>query len=343
MSDASLSLLFPLLRAQQAPALWAVDEHAAGVALPAPNPQVTVVSNRFDVATALQGACWSAQFSDFDFAALPDGSLDALFLRLAKEKPVNHHVINEAARLLVPGGRLYLAGTKQQGLKTYAKHAAERLGVGAGVKKHGNDYLAVIGRGSRLGVPLDDRDYAALRPAVTDGDLTFHTKPGLYGWDQVDEGSALLVQHLSQFVSAPPQSVFDLGCGYGYLSLHAWRQWRPQRIVATDNNAAALLACRRNFDVQGIAGEVLAGDCADGIDGGFELVLCNPPFHQGFGVERDLTERFVAAARRLVARGGTVAFVTNAFLPIERVAQGHFGRVEPVAATTRFKLTRMRP
>ncbi|PKM46661.1 MAG: rRNA methyltransferase [Gammaproteobacteria bacterium HGW-Gammaproteobacteria-1] len=338
--DGALALLFPLVHAQRAPALWVLGEHGGGAGMPLPNTAVAVLSNRVDVSDGMRAAGWAARFSDFDFAPWPAASLDAVFFRLAKEKPVVHHVINAAAELLAPGGRLLLSGAKQQGIKTYARNAAARLGGTLELKKLGHQYLAVVQRGAAVGAALEERDYSRLRPAIEDGSLHYLTKPGLYGWDQVDAGSALLVAHLP---SCTPARVCDLGCGYGYLSVQAWLKLRPQQVVACDNNAAAVLACRANFAAHGIAGEVLAADCGDGIGDAFDLVLCNPPFHQGFGVEHDLTERFVAAARRLTARGGQAVFVTNAFLPIEKVARRHYARVVTLADDGRFRVTQLLP
>lgn len=338
--DGALALLFPLIRAQQAPALWVLDEHGAGSGLAVPNPAVAVLSNRVDVATEMTAAGWAARFSDFDLAPWPPGGLEAIFFRIAKEKPVVHHIINAAAERLAPGGRLVLSGGKQQGVKTYAGNAAARLGGTLEFRKMGSEYLAVIRRGETPGAPLDDRDYAVLRPVVRDGALEFLSKPGLYGWDKVDAGSALL---LAQLPEATPERVCDLGCGYGFLSVHAWRRLHPRQVVASDNNAAALLACRANFAAHAIRGEVVATDCGEGIEGVFDLVLCNPPFHQGFGVERDLTERFVAAARRLTAPHGQALFVTNAFLPIEKLARHHYAQVVTLANDGRFRVTRLLP
>lgn len=338
--DGALSLLFPHIRAQSAPALWVLDEHGGGPGMPAPNSQVAVLSNRVDVSEEMRRTGWGAAFSDFDLAPWPAGSLDAIFFRVAKEKPVVHHIINAAAERLAPGGRLLLSGGKQQGIKTYARHAGERLGGPLDFRKMGTEYLAVIRRGERPGTALDDRDYATLRPAISGGALNYLTKPGLYGWDKVDAGSALLVAHLPE---CTPQQVLDLGCGYGYLSLQVWHRLRPQRIVASDNNAAALLACRANFAAQAIVGEVIAADCGDGIEGVFDLVLCNPPFHQGFGIERGLTERFIASARRLTVAGGQALFVTNAFLPLEQVARRHYAQVITLVDDGRFRVTRLLP
>jgi len=342
--DPALALLLPQIRAQRAPALWVLDEHGAGGNSGVVNEAVTIVSNRFDVAGEMERAGWSTRFSDFDFSAWADGSLEAIFLRLAKEKPVVHHIVNAAARLLAPGGRLLLSGGKQQGIKSYARGAAQRLGGAVSVAKHGAVYLAAVRRGEGVvGPPLDDRDYDRLRPVAEQDGVVFLSKPGLYGWDKIDAGSALLVDYLAGQGGAAPASVCDLGCGYGYLALHAQRLYRPARLLATDNNAAALAACRENLRRAAAAAEVVAADCAAGINERFALVLCNPPFHQGFEVERDLTERFAAAARRLCADGGVALFVTNAFIPIERAAAPHFARVEAVAGDGRYKILRLTP
>ena len=343
-ADSVLALLLPLIAAQRAPALWVLDEHGVGAETIAPNSAVAVLSNRVDVAQAMGAAGWGAHFSDFDFSPWPEQGLDAVFLRLAKERPVVPHVVNAAAERLAPGGRLLLSGGKQQGIKSYAQHAARCLGGELHYKKTGAAYLAVITRGSATAAPLDDKRYPLLRPVVREDDLVFFSKPGLYGWDKVDEGSALLVRHLAALTGTrTPRSVCDLGCGYGYLAVHAQRLFAPRRIVASDNNAAAVAACARNMVAQGAVAEVRAADCGGGIDERFDLVLCNPPFHQGFGVERDLSERFVAAARRLTANDGMALFVTNAFIPIERIARAHFRDVTSVVENGRFKLVGMVP
>ena len=134
--------------------------------------------------------------------------------------------------------------------------------------------------------------------------------------------------------------MLDLGCGYGFLSVNA-HQKGVDSILATDNNAAAVIACQQNFDRLGIKGAVVADDCAANQDERFDLVLCNPPFHQGFSVEGELTDRFLARAARLTARNGMALFVTNMFIPLERKAKGVFAGVDTFADNGSFKLVRL--
>src|SRR5690606_9948663 len=80
--------------------------------------------------------------------------------------------------------------------------------------------------------------------------LTIHSKPGLFGWNKIDQGSEFLIQSLPAMLGTmprPPASLLDLGCGYGYLTLMT-KDLPLQGRVLTDNNAAALFTARHNCD-----------------------------------------------------------------------------------------------
>jgi len=336
--DNTLTLLLNKIQNETENSLWIADEHAASLEHCRANPLVSVVSNRFDVAENLSKQGWQSHFSDLDFDNIKDASLSRLYFRLSKEKPLAHHIFNQAARLLKPGGELIITGGKQQGIKNYAKNAAQSLAGKAQIKIHGNDYLATITRGKQPASPLDDKNYSSLRVTQHyNGDEVF-SKPGQFGWDKLDQGSHLLAEQLKQLAINTPETILDLGCGYGFLSLAAHQQWPAASIDATDNNAAALLSCRENFIRQGIQGEVIAANCAENIHKRYALILCNPPFHQGFAVEQSLTERFIASAKRLCQPNGSALFVVNAFIPLENIACNYFNQVQLLRNDGHFKL-----
>ncbi|MFA5496490.1 MAG: methyltransferase [Porticoccaceae bacterium] len=343
------ALLLPPLVEAGSRGLLVADENCVDF----PFAQLTsaaVLSNRRDIADAALRAGCDSHFSDFDFTPWQPGDLELIAAPLAKEKAVVHHIANSAAALLAPGGRLILAGGKQEGIKTFAKTLAARLGGDARLEKHGTRYLLTLHRGPQPGPPLDDRDYPTLRPVLELDGSPVLSKPGLFGWDRIDAGSALLAEQLPAFFNnekqaastAPPRTLLDLGCGYGYLSLMAAR-CGDFRITATDNCAAALLACERNLVAHGIDGEVIASDAGDTLDGPFDTLLCNPPFHQGFQNDRRLTDKFIAAARRLLHPRGRALFVVNNFVPLEGLAAGMFGRVQVMVNNGRFKVIVLGP
>jgi 16S rRNA (guanine1207-N2)-methyltransferase len=80
--------------------------------------------------------------------------------------------------------------------------------------------------------------------------------------------------------------------------------------------------------------------------GPFNLILCNPPFHQGFSVESALTDKFLNSTQRLLAKKGTAYFVVNAFIPLESKAERVFAKhpsatIAVVANNKQFKVIRI--
>lgn len=297
-----------------------------------------VLSNRWDLCVAARDRGLDVRFSDFELPTTADLALIAC--RIPKERAVVRHLVNRAWRALAPGGRLLLWGGKQTGIKTHGKEAAFAFGCEPEVRKLGSDYLAVATRTGATPHSLDDADYEALRPLLEYGGQALYTKPGLFGWDQIDPGSALLAAQLPHILAdAPtPRTLLDLGCGYGYLAVAAHAHGAGA-ITATDTCAAALLACAKNFAAHGIAGEVVPSDCADGIAEHFDLVLCNPPFHRGFAADQELCARFFRAAANHLHRAGQALFVTHRVVPAATLAQEAFRSCEQIAATSSFQVT----
>ena len=150
-----------------------------------------------------------------------------------------------------------------------------------------------------------------------------------------------LIDHLPQFLGQyknAPQSLLDLGCGYGYIAYSA-SQFGFNRILATDNNAAALSAVQENLkSLKDIEWDVLATDAGDKIDEQFDTILCNPPFHSGFSVDDQLANKFLSQTKRLLNRSGQALFVVNTFIPLEHKAKAYFEQVDVMANNGSFKL-----
>ncbi|MDQ2075509.1 methyltransferase [Marinimicrobium sp. ABcell2] len=324
--------------------LWCSDEHWFDL-LPATadwTAKPRVITNRYDVFAQAQALNLACEFSDFDFSAHADQSVPRVFYRISKEKPLVHHIINEAKRVLVPGGELFLCGQKNEGIKTYADKAAQLFGCSKNLKKIGPAYAAILERKTDQGQPLDDNDYTRERPIIEQDDLRVFSKPGLFGWDKVDQGSEYLVSKLPDALSAlteAPRSLLDLGCGYGYLALMT-RDLPMTRRVLTDNNAAAVALAEVNCRENHLDAEVIAADCGDHLQERFDVVLCNPPFHQGFSVSGELTQRFLKATQRLLSPSGVAIFVVNAFIPLENLAAERF-RVKTLGNNGRFKVIQL--
>ena len=361
MNDLALNLLLEkILSDRENPEesecnLWILDENLApsDITQGAAKSKIplTLICNRLDLQQQLKTNKVTSTFSDFDFSGFEDNSVDRIFYRVSKEKTVVHHIINQAFRVLKPGGTLAIAGYKNEGAKTYIDKASKLFNGAISKFKGGqSSHFAVISKGSTShGEMLDDKDYAHTRSINTrsnDRDFSFISKPGQFGWNKADKGSELLIQLLPEVIRkrhTPAETMLDLGCGYGYLSLmtasiDGLEMLDLQQITATDNNAAAILSCEENLKTTGKNYNVIADNCAHGIRGRFDLVLCNPPFHQGFAVDNDLTRMFLEQAHKRLHAKGDAVFVVNQFIPLERKAQDLFGKITLLAEDNGFKV-----
>ncbi|HET8709785.1 MAG TPA: methyltransferase, partial [Spongiibacteraceae bacterium] len=336
--DTATHLLLHHLRDLQSPTLWLADEQIDRTVIAAApvRTDLFVLGNRCDVIAAMQARGIAATLSDYDLAAAPAFAQAAF--RVAKEKALVHHVINAALEKLPVGGALALSGYKGDGTKTYIEKAAARAGGETHIERDGGALLGIVTRGDALGEPLDDQDYAVPRLLTLAEDFVVWSKPGIFGWKKIDEGTAFLCEHLSHVWLQPPQRVLDLGCGYGYLTIRAASAWPSATFVAIDNNIAATQICARNMAERNIVGRAACCDCGDTLNESFDAILCNPPFHQGFAHEDALTEKFLRQTQRLLQRGGRALFVVNQFIGIEKIAESLFRSVAVIARTRSFKL-----
>ena len=89
---------------------------------------------------------------------------------------------------------------------------------------------------------------------------------------------AAAVEHFSG--TGGPARILDLGTGPGTLLLAALDEWPGATGVGIDASPVALSYARLNAERLGLAGRATfqIGDWAEGLEGRFDLILCNPPY-----------------------------------------------------------------
>jgi 16S rRNA (guanine1207-N2)-methyltransferase len=326
--------------------LWVMDENPAldEILKLNGNQSIEVISNRYDTSEQMSRLGIKTHLSDFDFSELPQ--YQRIVYRISKEKMLTHHVINQCLRHLTADGTFFMIGGKTDGMKSITKQAAEVYEQDVAARKFGNAYLGQFTRPQQAIVEqksLPSANYTELR-LIKNPLMNFYSKPGVFGWEKVDKGSQLLVSCLPPVIQYMKgvQSVLDLGCGWGYLML-ATKDVDIAVRVATDNNAAAIDAASKNFSAAGLNVECVLDDCASQIKQRYDLILCNPPFHQGFQVSDALTEKFLKTATRLSRRSTRVIFVVNQFIPLAKLAEAYFKESRLLAASDGFNVFELRP
>jgi 16S rRNA (guanine1207-N2)-methyltransferase len=181
-------------------------------------------------------------------------------------------------------------------------------------------------------------EWAALDAPRPIADGRFLSRPGLFAWDRIDDASALLAAYLPGDLSG---RAADLGAGYGYLSAELLAgNPRINTLDVYEAEARALSVAQVNLAEA--AKRVDIGfhwhDVATGLLARYDVVVSNPPFHQGRADQPDLGKAFIVAAARALNPGGRLWLVANRHLPYEAVLAGHFATVRAVAVQDGFKV-----
>jgi release factor glutamine methyltransferase len=113
------------------------------------------------------------------------------------------------------------------------------------------------------------------------------------------DSETLIEAALAHFGEAAPATILDLGTGPGTLLLAALDQWPGAKGLGVDSSPTALDYGRRNAERLGLAdrAEFRGGDWAEGLEGRFDLILCNPPYVEvGADLPRDVSQWEPASA-----------------------------------------------
>ncbi|EOI5758575.1 16S rRNA (guanine(1207)-N(2))-methyltransferase RsmC [Cronobacter turicensis] len=168
-------------------------------------------------------------------------------------------------------------------------------------------------------------------------ELTIKTLPGVFSRDGLDVGSDLLLSTLSPHTKG---KVLDVGCGTGVLAAALASHSPKVRLTLCDVSAPAVEASRATLAANGFEGEVIASNVFSEIKGRFDMIISNPPFHDGMETTFEAAQTLIRSAVRHLNIGGELRIVANAFLPYPNVLDETFGNHEVLAQTGRFKVYR---
>ncbi|HLN23047.1 MAG TPA: methyltransferase [Patescibacteria group bacterium] len=268
--------------------------------------------------------------------ALSDDGFDVGLCLLSKHKAENLANLGRAWQMLRPGGLLVCSGATDIGAASIARTlAATGVEIGSLSKAH----CKVFWTHRTAETP------AALTAWTEAGRLQWlaepgiFSQPGLYNWDSVDPGSALLAEHWPADLGG---RVADLGAGWGYLSARLLETGHP--VTALDLYEAdgrALEAAQANLARLATTAAVDFHwyDVTAGLPAArYDWVVMNPPFHHGKATDIDLGRTFITAAAGALAPGGRMIMVANRQLPYEPLIQASFAGWRTLIETPRYKV-----
>ena len=258
---------------------------------------------------------------------------DGALVLCGKHKGVNEDRVAEALMRVKAGGTVVVAGGKEDGILPLRKQL-DRLGLEleSTPKYHG---VAVWFR-----VPADtDIQVAALAAKSVMVEGRFETRSGLFSHTHADEGSELLASRLPKDFNG---NAADFGAGWGYLSVMlADAAPRTNRIDLFEASHEALEHAKRNLakNCPALTTRFFWQDLAnEPPKEKYDLVIMNPPFHEGHAAEPSIGAAMIKAAAESLRGGGDLLLVANRGLPYEPVLGAHFKQHGEVCRNARFKV-----
>lgn len=265
-----------------------------------------------------------------DLADLPPGSLDAITIAAPPGTLERRRILALAIRALRPGGSLVALAPKAKGGQRLGREIAEFGGAPGETSRRHHRILEALRPEAPTG----------LDAAIEAGDLRLDetlglwTQPGIFAFDRIDPGSALLVEELPKLSGHGA----DLGCGLGILARAVLASPKVGALHLVDIDRRAVEAARRN--VADPRATIRWGDAlaADAVPAGLDFVVMNPPFHDDGVEDRALGQGFIKRAHAALRPGGFLHMTANRHLPYEAILSGHFKTVAVKAERGGYKI-----
>ena len=265
---------------------------------------------------------------------LADASLARMTILAPPGTLERRYVLAQALRALTVGGELIALAPKTQG---GARLARELQTFGCEVNETARRHHRIC-RCRRPDAPQGlDEAIAAGGPKFVPA-LDLWSQPGVFSWDRLDPGSALLLAQ----PWAPEGAGADLGCGVGVLARAALASSAVIRLALIDIDRRAIDAARRN--IADARASFLHHDLRGAPAGlsDLDFVITNPPFHDGGAEDRGLGRDFVTTAAAMLRPGGVCRLVANVALPYEAALAFSFASVRQLARDGGYKVLEAR-
>jgi 16S rRNA (guanine1207-N2)-methyltransferase len=241
------------------------------------------------------------------------GAYLAIVLRLTKGTAENRRLIALCAKHLQAQGVLWIAGANNEGIKSIIKWAHEYFEQVEQTANSAGCRLVAL-RGVKPSMHLILEECSVENSLTAQQSQTEYL--GIFCGGKLDAGTEILLHHLPKLKGS---SVLDVGCGAGYLALHAAQN--GAKVTAVDHSITAVLATQLRAQNSALAVNTQCTYMTQGIQSTYSIVLSNPPFHKGHKSDFALGLQWLQACKRVLSQEGQIWIVANSFLKYPEFAK----------------------
>jgi len=260
------------------------------------------------------------------------GVFDLAVIFYPKEKDLAELMFSRVSAGLRPGGSALVVGPNRGGIRAAGSLMERYFGP---VRERRSARHAILLSGVRS---VDPEPYQGERRYTVrhgETEITAVSLPGVFSHGELDDGTALLLEALG---SPHFERALDWGCGSGVIGAALALGCPTGRVDLADSSPQALEAARLTLEANAVTGKVMATDVFSGVHDSYDLIVTNPPFHEGLRATTTVTGRMIQGAGKHLTEGGRLVMVSNTFLRYGQSLREHFSTVETLAETTRFRV-----
>jgi 16S rRNA (guanine1207-N2)-methyltransferase len=257
---------------------------------------------------------------------------DVVLLRLPKSLAALEHTVRMIAEwapaqvVVVAGGRLKYMTIR---MNEVLLERFSRLDVSLARQKS----RVLVAR-----EPMKHRRQLATRAYDPDLKLWIGFVGGVFAGFTLDIGTRALMAVFDQLPNF--DTAIDFGCGTGLLAAELKRRRPNARVIASDLSAAAVASARETAAANNLEIEVVRDDfLSTQPDASADLIVLNPPFHDGGAVSIDAALAMFEEARRVLRVGGQLWTVWNSHLGYTGALVRAVGSTTQISRNAKFTVT----
>lgn len=300
--------------------------------LKALNPDAKITAFSYNHANAMYASKIAGIHAVVDHT-IPNNNYDLVIYYYPKAKPEAQMCLDNIRAVCHQDAQLFVVGENKSGVKSAEKQLKDHCGFSNKIDSAKHCILYLFSE-----LTLNDnfaisRYHKQFQVKAGDIEFTAISVPGVFNHGALDVGTAVL---LNNAPTVSKGKVLDFACGAGIIATYLGLKQPELEFVCSDVSALATYATEQTLALNDLKGQAILSDGLTDINGKFDLIISNPPFHTGIATDYTIAEAFLSSAKQHLRKQGKLTIVANSFLKYPPILEAQFGQYSTDFKNTKF-------